>query len=201
MATTNEAEPLAEARPSVHEPQPLVIGGAAAPSSDGSTFPVVNPMTGEPLYDCASATLDDCARAIGAAAAAFGPWSRSPPSSRRRIFLAAAGLLERYLRQDAPETLASEVSATRGWVRVNLLGAAATFREVAGMATHIKGEIVPAERPGTTILVEREPMGVVFAISPWNAPVRLLVCFGTLAPRLDRKRSPYLICCFGTDSG
>ncbi|KAK7921584.1 aldehyde dehydrogenase [Apiospora marii] len=159
MATTNEAKPLAEVRPSIHEPQHLFLGGSATPSADGSTFPVVNPMTGDKLYDCASATLDDCTRAISFAAAAFGPWSRSSPSSRRQIFLRAADILERYLHEDAPEILSSEVSATRGWVRVNILGTA--------------GEIIPAERPGMTILVEREPMGVVFAISPWNAPVNL----------------------------
>lgn len=30
------------------------------------------------------------------------------------------------------------------------------------------GEVVPADRPGTTIMVLREPAGVVFSISPWN---------------------------------
>ncbi|KAK8009449.1 aldehyde dehydrogenase [Apiospora marii] len=176
MATTNETE----VRPSIHEPQHLFLGGTATPSADGSTFPVVNPMTGAKLYDCAAATLDDCSRAISFATAAFGPWSRSSPSSRRRIFLRAADILERYLHEDAPEILSSEVSATRGWVRVNILGTAGTIREVASMATHIKGEIIPAERPGMTILVEREPMGVVLAISPWNAPVSLSVSLGTL---------------------
>lgn len=171
MATTNGAKQLAETRPPLHEPQQLFIGGSCSDSADGSTFPVVNPMTGDTLYDCASATIDDCSRAIESASAAFETWSRSSPSSRRLIFLRAADIIEQYIHQDAPAILSSEVSATKGWVRVNILGTAGTFREVASMATHIKGEIIPSDRPGTTILVEREPMGVVFAMSPWNAPV------------------------------
>ncbi|KAK8108218.1 aldehyde dehydrogenase [Apiospora kogelbergensis] len=173
MATANGAKQLAEIRPPLHEPQQLFIGGSCSDSADGSTFPVVNPMTGDTLYDCASATIDDCSRAIESASAAFETWSRSSPSSRRLIFLRAADIIEQYIHQDAPAILSSEVSATKGWVRVNILGTAGTFREVASMATHIKGEIIPSDRPGTTILVEREPMGVVFAMSPWNAPVNL----------------------------
>lgn len=57
------------------------------------------------------------------------------------------------------------------YVRLNILGAAAILRDTAGLATVIKGEMIPADRPGTTILVKREAMGVIFAISPWNAPV------------------------------
>ncbi|KAK7947842.1 aldehyde dehydrogenase [Apiospora aurea] len=173
MAASSKTGSSVEAGTSLNEPQQLFVGGSCSNSSDGSTFPVVNPMTGDTLYDCSSATTEDCSRAIDAASAAFETWSRSSPSSRRLIFLKAADIIERYMHQDAPEILSSEVSATKGWIMVNMMATAGTFREVAGMATQIKGEVVPSERPGTTILVEREPMGVVFAMSPWNAPVAL----------------------------
>lgn len=152
--------------------QLLLIGGRYVASSDGATFPVTNPMTGDKIYDCASATADDYTRAIEAAQAAFQTWSRTGPSARRLVLLKAADILETYLEKDAPELLSSEVSATRGWVRLNVLSTVNVLREVAGLATHIKGEIVPADRPGTTILVERVAVGVNFAIAPWNAPVR-----------------------------
>lgn len=153
--------------------QLLFIGGEYARSSDGGTFPVTNPMTGDKIYDCASATTDDYTRAIEAAHDAFQAWSRTGPSARRLVLLRAADILETYLDKDAPELLSSEVSATKGWVRLNVLSTVNVLREVAGLATHIKGEIVPADRPGTTILVERVAVGVNFAIAPWNAPVRL----------------------------
>lgn len=152
--------------------QLLFIGGKYVRSSDGAAFPVTNPMTGHKIYDCASATTDDYTRAIEAAHEAFQSWSRTGPSARRLVLLKAADVLETYLERDAPELLSSEVSATGGWVRLNVLSTVNVLREVAGLATHIKGEIVPADRPGTTILVERVAVGVNFAIAPWNAPVR-----------------------------
>lgn len=159
--------------PSLDAEQLLYIGGEYQASSDKSTFSVNNPMTGKKLYECASATVEDYARAIDTAHEAFQTWSRTGPSARRLIFLKAADILETYLDKDAPELMSNEVSATKGWVKINILSTANVLREVASLATHIKGEIVPADRPGTTILVERQAIGVNFAISPWNAPVNL----------------------------
>ena len=155
----------------VSDQQKLFINGEYTPSSNGATFPVVNPMTGKTIYDCACATTDDYSRAVDSAHAAYKSWSRTSPSARRLIMLKAADIIEGYLEQDAPEILSEEVSAVKSWVILNMKATAGILRETAGLATHIKGEIVPADRPGTTILVERCPVGVVFAISPWNAPV------------------------------
>ncbi|OJJ47857.1 hypothetical protein ASPZODRAFT_63812 [Penicilliopsis zonata CBS 506.65] len=160
---------------SLHSPLSLHINGAEVPSTTGETFTVFNPMTGQPLFECASAGVDDYAAAIGHAQKAFQSWSATPPSIRRNIFLRAADILTSYLETDAPEILANEVSAVKSMVRLNVLASAAMLRESAGLVTHIKGEIVPADRLGTTIMVMREAVGVVFAISPWNMPVNLTV--------------------------
>lgn len=156
---------------SLTQRQLLYVNGKYQSSSDGATFLVRNPMTGETIYDCASATVNDYSVAIDKAHAAYQTWSRTGPSARRLIFLKAADIIETYLDSDAPEVLSAEVSATKPWVKLNILATAGTFRETAALATHIKGEVVPADRPGTTILVERQAVGVVLAISPWNAPV------------------------------
>ncbi|XXH00971.1 hypothetical protein Hte_007322 [Hypoxylon texense] len=185
------------------EPQRLFINGSYCPSSDGATFSVSNPMTGVSIYECASSTVDDYSRAIDCASLAFNSWSRASPSARRLVFLKAADILESYLHSDAPAILSSEVSATKSWIRVNILATVGILRETAGLVTHIKGEIVPADRPGTTILIEREPLGVVFAISPWNAPVNLtaraiatpLICGNTvvLKPSEFSPKSQHLV--------
>lgn len=156
---------------SLAEPQQLFIDGVHCPSSDGATFTVNNPMTGQRIFDCSSATQDDYARAISSASEAFKTWSNTSPSTRRQIFLKAADILEGYMKDDAPSILSSEISATGSWVKVNIFATVGILREAAGLVTHIKGEIVPADRPGTTLLVQREAIGVMFAISPWNAPV------------------------------
>ncbi|KAI1148392.1 aldehyde dehydrogenase domain-containing protein [Nemania diffusa] len=163
------------ARDSLSEPQLLFIDGAYVPSSDGATFPVHNPMTGAKLYDCASATEADYERAIQSASVAFQTWSRVGPSAKRLIFLRAAEILERYMETEAPALMSAEVSATRHWTKINSISGAGNLRDAASLVSQIKGEIMPADAPGTTVLVERQPLGVVLAISPWNAPASLAV--------------------------
>ncbi|KAJ3543751.1 hypothetical protein NM208_g3413 [Fusarium decemcellulare] len=185
------------------DPQLLFINGEYKPSSTGSTFAVGNPMTGKPIYDCAAASVEDYSQAIDHAHSAFKSWSQTSPSARRLILLKAADILETYLEKDAPEILSSEVSAVKSWVQLNIKATATVLRDNAGLATHIKGEIIPADRPGTMILVERCPVGVVFAISPWNAPVNLtaraiacpLICGNTvvLKPSEFSPKSQHLV--------
>ncbi|KAK7225259.1 hypothetical protein V2G26_013262 [Clonostachys chloroleuca] len=188
---------------SLSDDQLLFINGTYQAPSNGSTFPVVNPMTGKPIYSCAAATVDDYSEAIDHAHEAFRSWSRTPPSARRLVLLRAADILEPYLDQDAPGILSSEVSAVKSWVQLNIKASATILRDTAGLVTHIKGEIIPADRPGTMILVERCPVGVVFAISPWNAPVNLtaraiacpLICGNTvvLKPSEFSPKSQHLV--------
>lgn len=161
----------------LRDPQKLFIDGVYKEATKGATFPVVNPLTGDVIYQSAAASEEDYTQAIESAHETYRSWSRTPPSARRLIFLKAADILERYIEQDAPEILRQEVSATKSWITVNIKATAGILRETAGLATHIKGEIVPADRPGTMILVERCSVGVVFAISPWNAPVRCTTHF------------------------
>ena len=47
------------------------------------------------------------------------------------------------------------------------------IREAAALTTQITGEVIPSDRPGLLSLALREPIGVVLAIAPWNAPVIL----------------------------
>lgn len=185
------------------EPQQLCIGGSYQNSKNNAMFPVKNPMTGVTIYQCASASLDDYAAAIDGAHSAQRSWAALGPSARRLILLKAADIMETYIDSDAPEILSAEVSATKGWVRANILSTAGVFRENAALATHIKGEIVPADRPNTTILVQRQPVGVVFAISPWNMPATLtaraiccpLICGNTviLKPSEFSPKSQHLV--------
>ncbi|KIW53079.1 hypothetical protein PV05_08677 [Exophiala xenobiotica] len=189
--------------PGIQEGQLLYIDGQYRPAAGSSTFDVINPMTGKKIYQSASAGVDDYEAAILGAHNAYQTWSRTSPTARRLIMLKAADIIEGYMRTDGPEILSSEVSATKAWVKVNLMATAGILRETAGLVTHMKGEIVPADRPGTTILVTREPVGVVFAISPWNAPVNLtaraiaspLICGNTvvLKPSEFSPKSQHLV--------
>ena len=102
----------------------------------------------------------------------------------------AADILESYLHQDAGEIRSQEISAPDCWVKINIHSTAGTPREIAGLATQIRGEIIPTDRAGTTTLMERQPVGVVFGIAPWNAPVR----HAKLTSELDTFGKRWLTC-------
>jgi acyl-CoA reductase-like NAD-dependent aldehyde dehydrogenase len=167
---------------------PHLIDGKDVPASDGATYDVFNPLTDEVLYRASAATVEDTNAAIETAHKAWKEWKKWGPSRRRLVLLKAADILESR-KEEASKLLSEEVSAMPAWATVNVMAGAAILRESAALATHIKGEVVPADRPGaspsenlpfflfdsantdlagTMIMVLREPAGVVFSMAPWN---------------------------------
>jgi len=150
----------------------LVIGGESSPAQDGRSFDRMNPITGELATRAAAATLDDAERAVNAAADAFEGWAGMAPGARRKVINACADALEG--KADAiVAAMAVETGATEGWARFNVGLAAEMLREASGLPTRITGDIIPSGRPGSLAMAIRQPVGVVFSMAPWNAPVIL----------------------------
>ena len=150
----------------------LLIGGKDVPAASGRTTDDLNPYTGEVYATLAAAGPEDITRAVDAADAAFPAWAAVTPFERRAIFLKAADLLE--ARGDtAVATMAGEAGGTRPWALFNVGLAANILREAAAAITAPRGEVLATQQPGTLGLALREPLGVVAAFSPWNAPIIL----------------------------
>ncbi|CAI4214270.1 unnamed protein product [Parascedosporium putredinis] len=132
----------------LNQQQQIFVNGQYRPSSDDTQFPVTNPMTGETIYTCSSATVQDVSEAVETAHTAFKTWSRTSPSKKRAIFLKAADILETYIHGDAPDILRQEISATESWIKVNIFATAGVLRETAGLVTHIKGKLFQQIGPG-----------------------------------------------------
>jgi acyl-CoA reductase-like NAD-dependent aldehyde dehydrogenase len=148
------------------------IGGRDAGSGDGRTYEKRNPYTGEVIARVPDAGPLDAVAAVGAAAAAFKEWSRTPPSKRRAILWKAADLLEAR----APEIvkiMTAETGSTFGWGMFNTFFAASILREAAAATSQITGEVIPSDIPGNIAMAIRQPVGVVLGIAPWNAPMIL----------------------------
>jgi acyl-CoA reductase-like NAD-dependent aldehyde dehydrogenase len=150
----------------------LLIGDASRAASDAATFERRNPLTGDLASRAPAASLADAAAAASAAAAAFPAWSALGPGARRGKLLQAAALLEARAAEFVV-TMAEETGATEGWARFNVDLAAGMLREAAASTTHIRGEVIPSDKPGLTAMALRVPVGVVLGIAPWNAPVIL----------------------------
>lgn len=120
----------------------------------------------------ASATADDAQAAISAARTAFASWSRTGPLERHAILRKAADeLLAR--REELGKLLSREEGKTLAEGVAEANRAAQIFDFFAGEALRPMGEALPSLRPGVTVEITREPLGVVGLITPWNFPLAI----------------------------
>ncbi|MER6952390.1 aldehyde dehydrogenase family protein [Streptomyces sp. NPDC002623] len=150
----------------------LLIGGKETPAASGRITADINPWTGEPYATVAAAGPEDVQAAVDAADAAFAAWAALAPFARRKILLDAADLMERRGEQ-AVELMAGEAGGTRGWALFNVALATNILREGAAAVTAPRGDVLATQEPGGLSLAVREPLGVVAAFAPWNAPIIL----------------------------
>ena len=150
----------------------LLIGGKEQAARGGATFERRNPVSGEVVSRAAAASTDDALAAVNAAQGAFAAWSAHGPGARRALLNKAADLLEARAA-DFAAAVRDETGSTAGWGHFNVHFAASMLREAASMTTQVSGEVVPSDIPGSLAMAHRQPVGVVFGIAPWNAPVIL----------------------------
>ena len=153
-------------------PKKLLIGGRWVEAASGRTFETRNPATGELLAHVAEGDKEDIARAVQAARAAFeGPWSRVKPNERQLILLRMADLVDKHF--DELSTLDTlDMGAPVSRTRASRQRAVGMLRYYAGMATALHGETIENSLAGEIFSYTlKEPVGVVGAIIPWNAPL------------------------------
>jgi betaine-aldehyde dehydrogenase len=150
----------------------MLIGGARVDSAGGDVLTVENPGRRTSIATIPRGGAEDVDRAVRAAQAALPAWSKVPPRQRGRMLLRIAEALEARI-EDIAVTIAEETgNAIRTQARPEATLSADIFRYFGGLAGELKGETIPL---GEHVLsyTRREPLGVVGAIIPWNAPVLL----------------------------
>jgi len=150
----------------------MIINGERTAASGGATFERRNPLDRTVVTRAAAATPADGVRAVDAAATAFPAWAAMGPGARRALLLKAAAALEANAPRFA-EAMAAETGASAPWAGFNVHLAAGMLQEAAALTTHIVGELIPSDVPGSVSMAVRQPAGVVLGIAPWNAPVIL----------------------------
>ncbi len=161
----------------------MFIDGKWLESSTGRTFDSLNPYQQKVWAKVPDASAEDVKAAVTAAREAFdsGPWRRTTPQQRAALMRKLGDLMAR----DA-ERLARIESCDNGKLLRDVLGQSRYLSEwlyyFAGLATQSWGEVLPSDRPEFFAFTKKEPVGVVAAITPWNAPCLLMVM--KLAPAL-----------------
>ncbi len=143
------------------------------PADSGATLPVTNPATGALLGTVPNMGAAETRRAIAAAAAAMPAWAAKTAKER-------ATVLRRWhdLMMANQEDLAILMTAEQGKPLAEARGEvayAASFIEwFAEEGKRLYGEIIPGHQPDKRIVVLRQPVGVVAAITPWNFPAAMI---------------------------
>ena len=165
-----------------HTDRFFIDGQWVAPSSD-ATFEVVDSTTEQVYFRVPEAQAADIDRAIASARLAFdeGPWP-SMSHAQRAEFLRgfASGLRDRA--EDIGQIWPRESGALYAMATRGTAGLAASFDYYAGLAETFPFEERAQPQMGQFGLLVREPVGVVGAIIPWNAPIGLITY--KLAPAL-----------------
>jgi succinate-semialdehyde dehydrogenase/glutarate-semialdehyde dehydrogenase len=151
----------------------LLIGGEWIAAGSGERFDVTNPATGEVVGSMPDAAQDDVEAAIDAAANALDGWKSLAAVERARVLRRSADLI-----RERRDEIAAVMTAEQGKPLAEAAGEveyAASFLEwFGGEAERVYGEIPPATNPANRVLVLRQPVGVVAAITPWNFPAAMM---------------------------
>jgi phenylacetaldehyde dehydrogenase len=170
--------------------QKMLIDGQWVNSVSGNVLESHNPATGELIGTVPAGNSEDIDLAVVAARKAFesGPWSEYMPSQRTELLWNIADTISQHIDELAYlETL--DQGKPLSHAQSEMKGVEGQYRFFAGVATKIEGETYsqsmdrhnPAGKK-TLAYSLKEPVGVVAAIVPWNAPLILLAF--KLAPAL-----------------
>jgi aldehyde dehydrogenase (NAD+) len=152
------------------------IGGQWVTPSSDAQIDVIDSGTEEVYFRVAEAQAEDISRAVGAAREAFdrGPWPRLTHAQRAE-YLRAIGATLRDRAGDLSQIWPRESGVLHRIAQWAGPGAGATFDYYAGLAdTYAFEEPAQPTAGGEFGLIVREPVGVVGAIVPWNAPLSLI---------------------------
>lgn len=151
----------------------LYVNGTWSSAERGDELPVTDPAVGDVVAHVASATAADTRRAIEAAHEAFGPWRATTAKERARILRRWYDLIVEHA-DDLAIILTSEQGKPVEEARGEVLYGAAFIEWYAEEGKRAYGETVPTNAAGRRLVVLREPVGVVAAITPWNFPMAMI---------------------------
>jgi len=145
------------------------IGGKLIQSTSTRIQPVFNPATGEQSASLPLSTIDEINAAVAAAKTAFPAWSSTPPMKRARVMFRFKELLDKHAAD-----IAREISREHGKVHDDALGEVARGIDcvdfACGIPQLLKGEFSRNVGPNIDSYSDRQALGVVAGITPFNFP-------------------------------
>ncbi|MBS7529925.1 NAD-dependent succinate-semialdehyde dehydrogenase [Hazenella sp. IB182353] len=151
----------------------LYVNGVWIPAKEGKTFPVYNPATKEVIAHVADAGESDVQKAIQAASDAFPLWSRKTALERAELLRDVYDKMV-AIKEELAYLMTLEQGKTLQEARGEIQYAADFIRWYSEEASRVYGKTIPASQTDKRIMVKKEPVGVVAAITPWNFPAAMI---------------------------
>ena len=161
----------------------LYIDGQYVEPVGGEWLDTVNPYSGEAWAQIARGGAEDVSRAVAAAKRAMttGPWATMSASNRGKLMRNVGDLVTKNAQRLA-EIEVRDNGKLIAEVNGGLKNIAEIWYYYAGLADKIQGHNIPVEKPDTLAFTSREPVGVVAALTAWNAPLGFVA--GKCAPAM-----------------
>lgn len=158
------------------------INGSFVRSSSEGFIENRNPSNGSLICRVPDSVESDVNAAVAAAEVAQKGWAKLPAIERGKALRAIASKI-RDNAEELAHVITEEQGKVLGLARVEVAFTADYMDYMAEWARRIEGEILESDRPGETIFLFRQPIGVIGGILPWNFPFFLIA----------RKAAPALV--------
>ncbi|MGE5284801.1 MAG: NADP-dependent succinate-semialdehyde dehydrogenase [Actinomycetota bacterium] len=153
--------------------QQCYINGSWEDADDGKTIDVTNPATGEKLGTVPKMGADETRRAIVAANAAFPAWRAKTARERATVLRRLYDLMMEN-QEDLAMLMTLEQGKPLAESRGEIAYAASFIEWFAEEGKRVYGDTIPQHQVDKRIVVLKEPIGVVAAITPWNFPSAMI---------------------------
>lgn len=184
----------------------LFIDGQRREGSDKETLAVINPATEEKIADLCLANEKDLKETLAAANKGFAIW-RNKPADERAMLLHQTAKRIRERGGEIASVLTREQGKTLSQSIWEINTTANYFDDLAECGLRVAGKVLAPESSGIRRSIVYEPVGPVFAVSPWNLPVMMpgrkiatslaAGCSIIVKPAKETPQTAYLIaeCC------
>ena len=160
----------------IRHPDKLFIGGEWAAPLSGESIEIESPVSEEIVARVAAAGKADMDRAVAAAREAFdhGPWPTTPPAERGAMLMKLADALERRVPEIAAAWCA-QIGGLSQRSEMMQMGSVMGLRGIAALGESFAWTEMRKGQMVDTVVIAREPVGVVAGIAPWNAPFGIML--------------------------
>ncbi|RDI40209.1 NAD-dependent succinate-semialdehyde dehydrogenase [Aquicella lusitana] len=149
------------------------INGQWMQSDSGRTIPVRNPFNGDVLGHIPECGREETQRAIEAANTAWHPWRNLSAKERSDLLWAWAHLIDQN-KEDLARIMTQEQGKPLEESRGEIDYANGFIKWFAEEGRRVYGDVIPSNKRNQHLVVIKQPVGVVAAITPWNFPAAMI---------------------------